>query len=334
MKTINLMPDNSGWVTKEENLQLEKILFKCGYKITKRNIGINQINFFPDKYSAKKKGRFFKLLGNKLAFDYYHGDPRISPEFKPFLDDLKKKSNIFSQVRVSHSGIEQLLNESGFSGRITRIPIGIDLDIFNQVKEGRDQIRETLGLPKSAFIIGSFQKDGVGWGNGEEPKLIKGPDIFLKVIKELSNKYDDIFVLLTGPSRSYLINGLRKLKVNFKHFLVPNYKEIAYYYAAIDVYLVTSREEGGPKAILESMASKVPLVSTRVGHALDLVENDFNGWISEIEDYNSLISHVINIYEGRYDIERVKLNGIHTAKENSYPMQIELWRNFFKKIDS
>ena len=32
-------------------------------------------------------------------------------------------------------------------------------------------------IPKDKIIIGSFQKDGVGWEEGNEPKLIKGPDI-------------------------------------------------------------------------------------------------------------------------------------------------------------
>ena len=41
--------------------------------------------------------------------------------------------------------------------------------------------RTRLGLPGSAFVVGSFQKDGVGWGEGLEPKLIKGPDVLLAV---------------------------------------------------------------------------------------------------------------------------------------------------------
>ena len=42
-----------------------------------------------------------------------------------------------------------------------------------------DGARRVLGLPASAFVVGSFQKDGVGWGEGLEPKLIKGPDVLL-----------------------------------------------------------------------------------------------------------------------------------------------------------
>ena len=110
------------------------------------------------------------------------------------------------------------------------------------------------------MVIGSFQKDGKGWGEGNEPKLIKGPD-----------------VLLTGPARGYVKTGLESLKIPCKHLYLQDYREIGKYYQALDAYLVTSREEGGPKGVLESMASGIPLISTRVGQAQDLVKQGING---------------------------------------------------------
>ena len=56
-----------------------------------------------------------------------------------------------------------------------------------------------------------------------------------------------------------------------------SYKEIADFYNALDLYIVSSREEGGPKAIVESMASGVPLVSTNVGMASDFINDNKNG---------------------------------------------------------
>ncbi len=48
--------------------------------------------------------------------------------------------------------------------------------------------------------------------------------------------------------------------------------------------MIASRQEGGPKAALEAMATGVPLVTTRVGQAADLVEDGANGWMVEVED--------------------------------------------------
>ena len=50
------------------------------------------------------------------------------------------------------------------------------------------------------------------------PKLIKGPDIFYKVISDL-NKDFNIKILLTGPARDYLKKKLDSNKISYIHSL-------------------------------------------------------------------------------------------------------------------
>ena len=50
------------------------------------------------------------------------------------------------------------------------------------------KIKHNLGIPEDYLVIGSFQKDGEGWGEGLKPKLIKGPDIFIETIKLIKQK--------------------------------------------------------------------------------------------------------------------------------------------------
>src|SRR4030042_5423029 len=102
--------------------------------------------------------------------------------------------------------------------KVFLIPIAINLSFFPvQTEESRRQARAQLGLPESAVVIGSFQKDGNGWGEGLEPKLIKGPDVFLKTISILKESISELFILLSGPARGYVKKGLEELKVPYKH---------------------------------------------------------------------------------------------------------------------
>ena len=55
------------------------------------------------------------------------------------------------------------------------------------------------------------------------------------------------------------------------HRLLPDRDGLASAYHALDAYVVPSRQEAGPKGVLESMATGVPLVTTRAGQAPDLV---------------------------------------------------------------
>ena len=59
-------------------------------------------------------------------------------------------------------------------------------------------------------MVGSFQRDTEGH-DLKSPKLIKGPDIFIEIIKKIKNK--NLKVVLTGKRRQYVIKKLNELKV-------------------------------------------------------------------------------------------------------------------------
>jgi glycosyltransferase involved in cell wall biosynthesis len=102
-------------------------------------------------------------------------------------------------------------------------------------------------------------------------------------------------------------------------------------YDAIDLCVVASREEGGPKAVLESMAVGAPLVTTRVGQATDLVQHGSNGWMVDPEDVDGLVewsAHVAGAAAG--ELESVREAGLVTARENSYESLRPRWRGLLE----
>ncbi|OQX15357.1 MAG: glycosyl transferase family 1 [Desulfobulbaceae bacterium A2] len=236
------------------------------------------------------------------------------------------------RVQVSCSGMETLVLESGITpDAVFRIPIGINLDLFAPPMEAqRHAVRAELGLPESATVIGSFQKDGVGWEDGLEPKLIKGPDVLLQTIERLNSEVKNLTVLLSGPARGYVKQGLSRLGIPFKHIFFKDYISLCRIYQALDLYLVTSREEGGPKSVLESMASGVPLVSTRVGQAVDLIQHGVNGWLADVEDVEGLTYWALRALSTASDLPAIRTAARRTAEANSYMVQLPLWREFFR----
>ena len=153
----------------------------------------------------------------------------------------------------------------------------------------RTQIRKELGLPAHKKIIGSFQKDGMGWADGNDPKFEKGPDILCDTLIRLSEKNDNLHVLLTGPARGYVKQRLDGASISYTHHIVKDAADLVDYYNALDLYIVTSRVEGGPKALLESFATRTPVVSTSVGMASDVIIDEKNGMLTEIEDVSDLV---------------------------------------------
>jgi len=340
---VNLMEDKSKWVTSHERSALAHTLRRINIPYSQKRFSFFEACFFADKYTALSKAKLFYLAGNKLAFNFYHGDPyrNIEPFFFDFFQEMKAKKNYFKRIRVSNSETEELLLNEGFEDLVYKIPIGIDMNMFPEVtNNSRINSRKTLGIPDSALVIGSFQKDGIGNINigdlphevGDMPKLIKGPDIFIETLKILKRSIPEIYVLLSGPCRGYLINQLETIGVAYKHTFLKNYSDIWRLYHALDFYLVSSREEGGPKSILESMATGIPIISTPVGQAQDLIKHGKNGWLSETFEPENLAYLCELAMIKFHDNKKIKLNGLNTANSNDYTKQDKMWQSFFSPM--
>jgi glycosyltransferase involved in cell wall biosynthesis len=233
---------------------------------------------------------------NRYVVTYFHGKPEDGPDAARHVDRFLASLGRLSKVVTAASLMESRLLDWGVPrDKLVRIPIGVDTALFTPPStEQRRAARDAYSIPADHVCIGSFQKDGVGWGDGAEPKLIKGPDVFLDVVAKLREQ-EKVFVLLTGPARGYVKRGLDKLGVSYAHRFVEDYRDLVSCYHAIDLYLVTSREEGGPKAIMESMAAGVPLVSTRVGMAPDIIHDGVNGGMTESEDVAGLFERSLAV---------------------------------------
>jgi glycosyltransferase involved in cell wall biosynthesis len=135
---------------------------------------------------------------------------------------------------------------------------------------------------KPSYLIGSFQRDTEG-KDLKTPKYVKGPDVFLSIVRGVYKEEKNIRVVLAGPRRFWLRNKLTEYGIPYTFVgdklgkgddLLRNtlkFNKINDLYNLVDLYLVSSRMEGGPKAILEASASKCKIISSDVGCAQDIL---------------------------------------------------------------
>jgi len=322
------------WVIGHEMREVSCLARQLGIKI-----GPPWLATHGDRQSVFVGNHFDLLLSDhwlksshRIATAYFHGKPGHGiPEFDRCFDSLKKRHEFIHRVQVSCQSMQQVVLASGIDPeKVHLIPIGINLEYFRQqTVESRFAARERFGVPQDAFVVGSFQKDGNGWGEGFEPKMIKGPDVFIETMRLLKKSVKSLVVLLSGPARGYVKAGLQAVGVPYIHHQLKEYSDVGYLYQALDVYVVSSREEGGPKSVLESMASGIPLVSTRVGQANDLVKHGENGFLADVEDANNLARWTAHIFEKGSAILPIIEAGKVAAECNCYNAQLPLWKKFF-----
>jgi glycosyltransferase involved in cell wall biosynthesis len=231
---------------------------------------------------------------NKVIFTWFHG----TDEDTQFVEALPRCVEFTDLVHTSCNISQQNLIRWGIpEEKLVVIPLGVDIQLFQPISEEEKKRRKLeLNLPEDKTVIGSFQKDGAGWTDGLEPKYIKGPDVFCDTCIEI-NRHHPVHALLTGPARGYVKKRLKDAGITYTHICLDDFTRVAWYYPLTDICLISSRAEGGPKALLEGMACGVPVVSTRVGMSADLIRNGQNAMISEIEDVESLCAQCIRLIE-------------------------------------
>ena len=269
----------------------------------------------PGYFSGKMYQRIHH--SNSQVINWTHGRrTNANPEFSRRLDQIGEVSAYVDKIVVQTGiGAETLRAEGVDPAKVVHIPLGIDTRLFRPPTPAqRAEMRKELGIPPTAHCIGSFQKDGIGWDEGMEPKWVKGPDTFLRVVQRLRRDHE-IFVLLTGPARGYVKRGLDRIDVPYRHVWLKDYGEVAKHYWALDLYIIASRDEGGPMALLESMASEVPVVSTRVGMSLDLLGGGDNGLLSDVDDVEGLAERASRVLADSGLRHGIVVRALHTVQQ-------------------
>lgn len=125
----------------------------------------------------------------------------------------------------------------------------------------------------------------------------KGVDTALKVIAKASEQIPNIKVTIIGEgdNKNNLEHQAKLLgiSVNFLGALPP--QELSYYYSQATLLLLTSRQEGWGRVLIEAIFAGLPIVATATLGAQAIVKHNQNGFLNPIDDVGALSSSVIKL---------------------------------------
>ena len=238
------------------------------------------------------------------------------------------------------SQAHQQLKSLGIASRL--IPYAVDTETFRPLApDNRElkELRKRWNIPDDGYLIGSFQRDSEG-KNVRLPKLMKGPDLFAEIVTLLWRRKLPVHVVLAGPRRHWLCAQLRKRGIPYTYVGTPTEEDdfelntlpretLNLLYNIIDLYLVASRSEGGPRSLLEGTAAACKTVSSRVGLAEDILEPDsiYDCLIEAADKIEQDISN--NRLGGTIEPQQQRLFEHHTAERVS-----PLMGKLYDQIDS
>jgi glycosyltransferase involved in cell wall biosynthesis len=152
------------------------------------------------------------------------------------------------------------------------IRLGIELD--NRVSSdgsARAETRRTMGVPEARFVVG-----WIGRMTG-----VKRTDVVLKGFRALRDNGVDAILCMVGdgPDRAAVEQLAGELGI-VRDCLFAGYQEdVGPFFAAFDVFVLPSGNEGTPVTAIEALATGCPVVATRVGGVPDVVDDGVDGFL-------------------------------------------------------
>lgn len=180
-------------------------------------------------------------------------------------------------VVISEQQANEICGQFGVGKRtqLSVIPLGLDLEVFKNSRSNRQRFRDELGASDDTLLVGIV-------GRLTE---IKNHQLFLEAVshyRKLANNPLVRFVIIgDGGMRSSLEAQARTLGLERDVVFAGERKDPAYFYPALDIVALTSRNEGTPLTLIEAMANARATIATSVGGVVDLLGPVVDGRICE-----------------------------------------------------
>jgi sugar transferase (PEP-CTERM/EpsH1 system associated) len=191
-------------------------------------------------------------------------------QLRPYQRWLQRRawSRVDYVLSVSERLADRIWRETGFPRQRLRVlRNGVDLSRFGALDRGDS--RRALGLPAHGPVAVT-----VG-------RLVAVKDHFSLIdavgILRRNNMRLVVAIAGDGPLRSALLERAAALDVSDAVRLLGHREDVERVFAAGDVFVLSSKSEGMSNTILEAMASRLPVVATRVGGADEMVVDGETG---------------------------------------------------------
>jgi glycosyltransferase involved in cell wall biosynthesis len=152
---------------------------------------------------------------------------------------------------------------------------------------------------------------------GTVGRLVKAKsyDLLLEVAREVCSRKPEVrFVIVgDGPLRRLLEHTRDSLDLREKVHLLGTRADIPELMAAMDLYIISSRREGLPVALIEAMMAGKPIVATGVGGIPETLAHDRDGIIVAPGSKDALSDAILGLIDDPEKMRRIASNARRKA---------------------
>jgi glycosyltransferase involved in cell wall biosynthesis len=179
-------------------------------------------------------------------------------------------------VANSRAAAERLRRERVPPRTIAIIPNGLDLKRFSR--------RTLSSVARKVTVVANLRPE-------------KAHTVLIDATPAILERFPDatFHIVGDGPERSALVARAHALGVLHAYSFLGHQDDVHSKLAASDLFVLPSRSEAFPNAVLEAMAAGLPIVATGAGGILELIENDRTGLLVPPDDPAALADRICRL---------------------------------------
>ena len=274
-------------------------------------------------------GHVFHSYFGKLKTEFYKNVERY----------LALRSSKIIAISEKQKEELALIHKICSSKKIEVIPLGFDLNKFNENKEeNRKKFRTKYKVAEDEIVISIIGRI----------VPVKNHELFLKAIKnakDRTSKKIRAFVVGDGEDRQKTENfaigvGLdiadwsqaeKIATVTFTSWI----KNVELVTAGSDIIAMTSLNEGTPVSLIEAQAAGKPIVSTNVGGIENITIPNVTALLSERDDLNKLSENLLSLVEDDTLRNSISKNGWEHVKQKYHYTRLtkDMENLYFQLLD-
>ncbi len=261
------------------------------------------------------------LIRKSKRFDLIHAHTGIYPMIGGFILSKLLRIPFFitchgSDIRINRKNTVLKLIQNYIFQRSKCVIV-----VSNELKTIlKDEIRNlSIEIVPAGVDKNSFKDLPHKWSNKTRVKVlfvgnlrkIKNPKIILEALKKLKQYEFNIELIMIGTGPLY-----EALKVFCNQYDLTNvifipqvpHKNLHQYYKKADLFVMPSLSEGTPLALLDAMASGLPIIASKIGGISDLIKNNYNGILIEPTNIDLLVDKIKYLIENPEIAEKLGKN--------------------------
>jgi len=276
-------------------------------------------------YGASTFGRIAALRCGIPALVHVHADYRLAQKgyawYVRSMDRALARRTPLA-IAVSSQVREFAIEAQGFDPSTVKVLHNpVDRSVFRAPADAeKAAARRDLG-------IGSEERVAVFVGRLDQ---LKGVDVLLAAWSQVRQRVPDARLIIVGggPLETSLQDGSLHPSV-----MVTGHREnVLPFLWAADLSVMASRHEGLPLAVLEAMATGLPVVATRVGGLPEIIQDGHNGALVPSEDPAALAESLVHLLANDAQRHRLAQGADSTAREHDLTEYAERLETIYRTL--